>query len=69
MKVNVGLIDRFVRIAIAVAAFWLFFTGERPVWEYGALAVGVILALTAVTGVCPLYRLFGLRTCKKPGLG
>jgi len=64
MKTNVGMIDRFFRLAIAAAAFWLFFTGERPVWEYGVLIVGVIMALTALLGSCPLYSLFGIRTCR-----
>ena len=64
MKTNVGMADRIVRLAIAAAAFYVFFTGERPSWEYGALAVGVILALTALSGFCPLYRLLGFRTCK-----
>lgn len=67
MKTNVGMFDRLVRIALAAAAFWLFFTGPRPDWEYGALVVGAILALTAVTGFCPLYRLVGLKTCKMSG--
>ena len=64
MKTNVGMFDRIVRVALAAAAFWLFFTGERPNWEYGVLVAGAILALTAVTGFCPLYRLVGLKTCK-----
>ena len=54
----------FADDAIAAAAFYVFFTGERPAWEYGGLAVGVILALTALSGFCPLYRLVGFRTCK-----
>jgi hypothetical protein len=64
MKQNVGMFDRLVRLVIAAGAFWLFFTGERPVWEYGVLAVGVIMALTALAGSCPLYSLIGVRTCK-----
>lgn len=64
MKSNVGMLDRIVRLAIAAAAFYVFFTGERPAWEYGALAVGVIMTLTALSGFCPLYRLVGFRTCK-----
>lgn len=68
MKTNVGMLDRIVRLAIAAVAFWLFFTGERPNWEYGALAVGIIMALTAVTGFCPLYRLVGFKTSKTSSL-
>ncbi|MEK7265360.1 MAG: DUF2892 domain-containing protein [Pseudomonadota bacterium] len=68
MKTNVGMLDRIVRLAIAAAAFYVFFTGERPVWEYGALAVGVIMVLTALSGFCPLYRLAGFKTCKTSSL-
>jgi hypothetical protein len=65
MKENVGGLDRLVRLLIAVGAIYLFFTGDRPTWEYGALVVGAILALTAITGFCPLYRLIGVNTCRK----
>lgn len=61
---NVGMLDRIVRLAIAAGAFYLFFTGDRPNWEYAALAVGVVMLLTAAFGFCPLYRLIGVRTCK-----
>jgi hypothetical protein len=64
MKTNVGMLDRLIRATIAAAAFWIFFTGERPNWEYAALAVGVIMGLTALMGFCPLYRLIGFRTSK-----
>ncbi|NWG70395.1 MAG: DUF2892 domain-containing protein [Parvularculaceae bacterium] len=65
MKANVGGLDRAARLVIAAGAVYLFFTGERPNWEYGALAAGVILGLTAITGFCPLYRLIGVNTCRK----
>lgn len=62
MQINVGWVDRIVRFALAVVAFWLFFTGARPAWEWVALIVGVIFALTALAGYCPLYTVFGIRT-------
>lgn len=66
MKSNVGLLDRIIRLALAAGAIWLFFTGERPTWEWAVLTVGVILGLTALVGVCPLYSILGMRT-KKTG--
>lgn len=64
MKTNVGLIDRIVRLAIAAAAIWLFFTGARPNWEWVAMIVGVILGLTAIFGFCPLYSVLKIHTNK-----
>jgi hypothetical protein len=64
MKTNVGLIDRIVRLAIMAAAIWLFFTGMRPVWEWAALVVGVVLGVTAVVSFCPLYSVLNIHTNK-----
>lgn len=64
MKANVGLIDRIVRLAILATAIWLFFTGARPIWEWAALAVGVILGVTALIGYCPLYSVLKIHTNK-----
>lgn len=64
MKTNEGMLDRLVRLVIAAGAFYIFFMGDRPAWEYGALAVGVVMALTALVGFCPLYAVLGFRTCK-----
>ncbi|MFZ5618336.1 MAG: YgaP family membrane protein [Pseudomonadota bacterium] len=65
MTRNVGTIDRVVRLVIAAAAIWLFFAGVRPAWEYVALVVGVVLGVTAVTGICPAYRMLKLDTTGK----
>lgn len=65
MTRNVGMIDRLVRLVIAAAAIWLFFTGARPVWEYAALIVGVVLGVTALLGVCPAYRILKVDTTGK----
>ncbi|GAA1474133.1 DUF2892 domain-containing protein [Corynebacterium felinum] len=63
MKTNEGTIDRVVRIVIAVIAAYFAYTNQ------GALAivlwvVAAIMAITAVVGFCPLYRIFGVSTCK-----
>ena len=66
MKTNMGIIDRTVRILIAVAVVTLYFTNIIS----GTLAIvllvlsGVFL-LTSIIGFCPLYLPFGLSTKKK----
>lgn len=69
MSANVGNIDRVIRLLIAIAAIALVFVGPFASggwgWERIALAVvGVIMLLTSTVKFCPLYRVFGLRTCK-----
>lgn len=71
MLANVGSFDRIARIvaglALIVAAFVpaLPLAGH-PAWQWGAVAVGAVLVLTALVRFCPLYALFGMSTCKIP---
>jgi hypothetical protein len=66
MKQNMGLIDKVVRILIAVVVIALYFTNVIS----GTLAIillvfaGIFL-LTSLIGICPLYLPFGLNTGKK----
>lgn len=70
MSANVGTLDRLLRILIGLAALGFAFIGPLAVdgiwgWERIALvAVGAIMIGTSTIKFCPLYRLFGLRTCK-----
>lgn len=64
MKLNVGNIDRGVRIAISAVLVVLFFMNILTgVLGYIALAVAGIFTLTAIVGFCPLYAIFGMSTC------
>ena len=58
MVKNVGKTDMIIRIALAViiGAVGIYFSS----W-WGLLAL--IPLLTGIFGLCPLYMLFGLRTC------
>ena len=69
MSANVGTIDRVLRALIGIVALALVFVGPIAAggwaWERIALvAVGVIMLGTSTIKFCPLYRIFGLRTCK-----
>jgi hypothetical protein len=64
MKPNEGAADRIVRIVLAVALAALIVT--NVVTGVSAIVVGILAAILAVTGIvsfCPLYAVFGLKTC------
>lgn len=62
---NEGTIDRFSRLILAEVFllggyFWL-----GGLLQLFVLAVGVILLVTALSGFCGLYKVFGITTIKK----
>jgi NADH:ubiquinone oxidoreductase subunit 4 (subunit M) len=59
MKINVGGVDRIIRIIAGLALIGLAATGTVGVWGY----IGVVPLLTGVFKFCPGYALFGLSTC------
>ena len=66
MKQNMGLIDKVIRILIAVVVIALYFTHVIS----GTLAIILLIfagifILTSLMGFCPLYLPFGLNTGKK----
>ncbi len=63
MQKNVGGIDRVLRIIIGIALISLVFVGPQTPWGW----IGVIPLATALIGWCPLYSLFGIKTCKECG--
>jgi hypothetical protein len=66
MKLNIGLIDRIIRIIIAIIIAVLYFTNQ--ISGIAAIILGiiaVIILLTSIIGYCPLYALFKISTKKK----
>jgi len=65
MKRNMSNLDRIVRFLIAAVVAYLYFSGTIA----GALGItllvvaGIFLA-TSFISFCPLYALFGVKTCK-----
>lgn len=59
MKLNVGGIDRIVRISAGLVLIGLAATGTVGAWGW----IGVVPLLTGAVGFCPLYPLIGLNTC------
>lgn len=65
MTKNVGQVDRIVRLAVAVLALIVAWNaGFSGGLGITALVVGIVMAVTAAVGMCPLYRLIGVNTCK-----
>ena len=61
MKVNVGTVDRVVRIIIGLVLIALVFVGPHTPWGW----IGIVPLATALIGFCPAYALFGLNTCAR----
>jgi hypothetical protein len=61
MEVNVGGVDRTVRIILGIVLLSLFFVLEGNA-RYWAL-LGFVPLLTGVFRYCPAYSLIGLSTC------
>lgn len=67
MTKNMGMIDRALRLTLA--ALILFLALATPTLGGGVLlwiglGVAGVLAVTSLIGMCPLYRVIGLKTCK-----
>lgn len=69
MTMNVGTIDRLLRAALGLVLLYLAFLSgmpffEAPLYKYGAIAIGIIMLATSTLRMCPLYSIFGFKTCK-----
>lgn len=60
MKVNMGSIDRALRVIVGLALIAIVFVGPQTPWGW----LGVIPLATALMGSCPAYSIFGIKTCK-----
>ena len=69
MTANVGSLDRVVRFVLGLLLLLAVFMpafgmAAHPLLQWALGLVGVVLIATALMRFCPLYRLFGLSTCK-----
>ena len=62
MNVNVGTVDRGVRIVVGVILIALIFILQSD-WRWIGL-IGIIPLGTALMGRCPLYSVLGISSCK-----
>lgn len=59
MKINIGKIDRILRIVVGLVLISLVFVGPQTLWGL----LGIIPLVTAFVRFCPLYTLLGINTC------
>ncbi|OJX29153.1 MAG: hypothetical protein BGO74_14030 [Burkholderiales bacterium 68-12] len=59
MKINVGSIDRVLRVVVGLVLVGLAATGTVGVWGW----IGVVPLATGLFGFCPAYTLLGINTC------
>lgn len=69
MTINVGTIDRILRAALGVVLLYLaFFSGlpafDAGILKYGATIVGLVMLGVAAVRMCPIYSIFGIKTCR-----
>lgn len=60
--INVGGVDRVLRIVIGLALLVAFFLYPDASWRYLTL-IGVVVLATGIFAKCPLYTMLGISTC------
>jgi hypothetical protein len=53
-------IERTLRVLLGLGLLSLAFLGPKAWWGF----LGIVPLVTGAIGSCPLYTLFGFRTCK-----
>jgi hypothetical protein len=56
---NEGMADRALRVIAGAVLLSLVFVGPKTPWGW----IGVVPIVTGLVGTCPLYTMFGWRTC------
>jgi hypothetical protein len=63
---NVGIIDRTIRILVGLGMIgaWFFYPIESvSLWFVALPLLGIAPLLSGILGWCPIYALFGTKTC------
>jgi hypothetical protein len=65
MSANIGPIDRLVRIVVGLIliAYAIPLGLPQTGWNWTGW-IGVIPLVTAIVGICPLYSVLGISTCR-----
>lgn len=61
MQINVGTLDRALRVAVGLFVVSLYFWGPQTPWAL----VGIVPIATGLFRFCPAYAVLGIRTCPR----
>jgi TM2 domain-containing membrane protein YozV len=65
MTKNMGTTDKAIRIVLALGiALLYYFDVIEGILAYVLMAFAIIFLLTSFISFCPLYKPFGISTCK-----
>ncbi len=65
MKKNMGSIDKAVRIVVALIIAFLYYNGTiAGTLGIVLIVLAVVFVITSFISFCPLYTIFGIKTCK-----
>ncbi len=68
---NTGVLDRAIRLVIGIALLVISLVGlevmDGNIWGIITAVVGLLFLTTVASGLCPIYRLFGIssKKCQK----
>ena len=65
MAKNVHHWDRAIRVVVGLVMVSMAFFGPENLW----FLVGLVPLITGLAGVCPIYNVAGVNTCKVSGKG
>ncbi|WP_296426344.1 DUF2892 domain-containing protein [Yoonia sp.] len=70
MTVDIGPLDRFVRLTLGLVLIMLPLASGAAVFamtwiNYVSIAGAIVILVTAATQFCVIYRIFGIQTCKE----
>jgi len=61
MTMNVGSLDRALRIILGIALISLVFVGPKTLWGL----LGLVPLITGLVRFCPAYGILGINTCPR----
>jgi hypothetical protein len=65
MKKNMGTTDKAVRVLVAIGISLLYyFNIIEGTLAYVLMGLSIVFVLTSFISFCPLYKPFGISTCK-----
>ena len=65
MTRNMSNIDRGIRVVVAMVFAYLYFAGiVSGLLGIALLVFATVFVLTSLVSFCPLYKVFGINTCR-----